>query len=91
MSHTFKWSGTTVLFHPGESYAAALGRAGNLDLGPAVGGLRLRYFCGVGACQGCLVSVDGASPVEACLTPAKAGTSLSVAMPFPEDAHHDRS
>jgi predicted molibdopterin-dependent oxidoreductase YjgC len=84
--HTFTWAGQTVLFHPGESIVAALIRSGQLDFGPAHGGLRLRYFCGVGACQCCLVSVDGASPVEACLTPAQAGTHLSVAMPFAEQA-----
>lgn len=82
MSHAFAWAGHPVLFHPGESIAAALIRAGQFDFGPALGGLRLRYFCGVGACQGCLVSVDGACPVEACLTPAQAGTQLSAAMPF---------
>ena len=86
MIHAFTWAGQTVLFHPGESIAAALIRSGQLDFGPALGGLRLRYFCGVGACQGCLVSVDGASPVEACLTPAQAGMYLSVAMPFAERA-----
>jgi ferredoxin len=88
MSSTFLWAGDPVVFRGGETYAAALRRAGVDDLGPSTGQLRARYFCGVGACQACLVSVDGASPVEACLTPAKAGAHLSAAMPFLQEPHH---
>jgi aerobic-type carbon monoxide dehydrogenase small subunit (CoxS/CutS family) len=44
-----------------------------------MGQLRGRYFCGIGACQTCLVSVNGAAPVEACLTPARAGVQLTLA------------
>lgn len=88
MSATFLWAGDPVAFRQGETFAAALRRAGVDDLGPATGRLRSRYFCGIGACQACLVSVDGASPVEACLTPAKAGVQLSPAMSFlPESGH----
>ncbi|MEO8117793.1 MAG: 2Fe-2S iron-sulfur cluster-binding protein [Rhodoferax sp.] len=88
MTVTFLWAGDTVTFRRGETYAAALRRAGIDDLGPATGQLRARYFCGIGACQACLVSVDGASPVEACLTPAKAGAHLSPAMPSPQESRH---
>lgn len=28
-------------------------------------------FCGIGACQGCLVEVEGHGIVEACMTPVK--------------------
>jgi hypothetical protein len=31
-------------------------------LAPRLRGLQLRYFCGIGACQACLVSVNGGSP-----------------------------
>jgi aerobic-type carbon monoxide dehydrogenase small subunit (CoxS/CutS family) len=79
MNCQFHWAGQPVLFHPGETYAAALRRAGVLDLGPGVNGVRARYFCGIGACQACLVSVDGGSPVEACLTPARVGSSVDQA------------
>lgn len=84
---TFLWAGDPVVFRHGETFAAALRRAGIDDLGPATGQLRLRYFCGIGACQACLVSVDGASPVEACLTPAKVGAHVSPAMPFLQSRH----
>lgn len=88
MSSTFNWLGSTVPFKRGETLAAALRRAGIDDLGPASGGLRARYFCGIGACQACLVSVDGGAPVEACLTPARAGMRLSPAAPLPVMLHH---
>lgn len=87
MNGTFLWAGDPVVFRRGETFAAALRRAGIDDLGPATGQLRLRYFCGIGACQTCLVSVDGASPVEACLTPAKVGAHLSPAIPLQESRH----
>lgn len=68
----FTWRGTSIPFRTGDSIAVALMRAGERSLGTDTTGCRLRYFCGIGACQNCLVSVDGAI-VEACLTPADAG------------------
>lgn len=81
MPHTLFWNQTAVPFRPGETIAAALHRSGIDDLGATVGNQRGRYFCGIGACQACLVSVDGACPVEACLTPAQPGMRLSAALP----------
>ena len=79
MDDSFFWLGHPVAFRPGETFAAALRRSGLDDLGPAMGQLRGRYFCGIGACQACLVSANGAAPVEACLTPARAGVQLTLA------------
>ena len=42
---------------------------------------------GIGACQACLVSVNGAAPVEACLTPARAGVQLTLAAPPVSEVH----
>lgn len=84
---TFFWLGRPVAFRPGETFAAALRRAGLDDLGPATGQLRGRYFCGIGACQACLVSVNGAAPVEACLTPARAGVQVTLAAPPACEVH----
>lgn len=89
MSESLDWRGTAVSFRPGETIAAALRQAGVDDFGPATGGLRLRYFCGIGACQGCLVSVNGGCPVEACLTPARAGMTLDFATPLAKGLRHD--
>ncbi len=74
------WGALAVAFRPGETLAAALQRQGVTDLGPSVAGLPGRYFCGIGTCQACLVSVNGASPVEACLTLAQDGMRLSAAL-----------
>jgi len=81
MTSHFFWNGDPVAFQPGETIAAALLRAGLADLGQpshAPGG---RVFCGTGACQGCVVAVGGAAPVEACLTPAREGLRLG-SLPF---------
>ncbi len=76
----FYWCSEPVPFRAGETIAAALQRAGRTDVGPAVAGLHGRYFCGIGTCQACLVSIDGASPVEACLTLAQEGMHLAPAL-----------
>ncbi|MHB1103540.1 MAG: 2Fe-2S iron-sulfur cluster-binding protein [Devosia sp.] len=71
----FFWECRPVEFETADTVAAALDRAGILDLGTRFGGCGARYFCGIGACQACVVLVDGA-PVEACLTPARAGQQV---------------
>jgi len=72
---SFLWRGAAISFRAGESVASALMRAGERDLGTDGAGARLRYFCGIGACQGCLVSIDG-SLAESCLTPASDGLKV---------------
>lgn len=74
-SGTFTWCGIPIGFVEGESVAAAISRANRFDLGTDGSGVRLRYFCGIGACQNCLVRIEGAT-VEACLTPARPGISV---------------
>ena len=69
--NTFLWCGRPVRFRPGQSIGTALLAAGVAEFG--VSGLgQARYFCGVGACQGCTVRVDGIVR-EACIAPAVAG------------------
>lgn len=72
----FTFRGVSVPFRPGDSVAAALSAAGITDLGRDANGAQLRYFCGIGACQSCLVRIDG-RVVEACLTPAVAGAAIA--------------
>lgn len=74
------WNQVAVSFDLGETIAAALLRGGVVEFGVAAGGMQGRYFCGIGNCQACLVCVDGASPVEACLTPAQPGMRLTPAL-----------
>ena len=86
MNNTLYWNQTAVPFRPGETIAAALQRSGVHEFGAAFGGVQAHYFCGIGVCQSCLVSVNGACPVEACLTPARQGMQLSVALLPPDVA-----
>ncbi|RST87773.1 (2Fe-2S)-binding protein [Aquibium carbonis] len=72
----FLWRGEPVAFGDGESIAIALTKAGMRDLSTGGDGGGSRYFCGIGACQNCLVVVDGAV-VEACLTPASDGLDVA--------------
>jgi predicted molibdopterin-dependent oxidoreductase YjgC len=88
MSGLLYWMDAAVPFRDGETIAAALRRHGIDDFGPAAGGQRGRYFCGIGSCQACMVSIDGECTVEACLTPAREGMRLRVALPLMEDDCH---
>jgi predicted molibdopterin-dependent oxidoreductase YjgC len=74
-AQTFDWRGRSIPFRTGESLAAALEAAGILTFGPDALGQETRYFCGIGACQCCLLRVDGVVR-EACITPAKAGMKV---------------
>lgn len=69
---SFDWMGRNIPFRTGESVAAALDAAGIRTFGPDALGQETRYFCGIGACQCCVVRVDGIVR-EACITPARAG------------------
>ena len=69
---TFYWMGRNIPFRMGESIAAALEAAGIFTFGSDTLGQETRYFCGIGACQCCLLRVDGVIR-EACITPVKAG------------------
>lgn len=71
-AQTFDWMGQSIPFRTGESITAALEAAGIRTFGPDALGQETRYFCGIGACQCCLLLVDGVVR-EACITPAKTG------------------
>lgn len=69
----FHWQSVAVPFLPGETIASAMLRAGLRDFGFAGSVLSGRVFCGIGACQACLVGEPGKAPVEACITLARPG------------------
>jgi hypothetical protein len=73
MSSLIFWQELPVPFERGETLAAALLRSGIFDLGSAGIAVRGRVFCGIGACQSCLIAIEGGVPVEACLTLAEEG------------------
>ena len=71
----FLFGGTAIPFLPGETVASALEAARVTNYGPDALGGTYNQFCGVGACQRCLLRVDGVV-VEACLTPASDGLQV---------------
>ncbi len=77
MSAQVFWNGRALPFRAGETIAATLQRAGIANLGPEDALVRGRIFCAIGACQACIVAVDGGAPVEACITPARDGLRIT--------------
>ena len=73
---TFLFDGAAIPFAANETIARALDRSGIRNFGAGQGTTAGRYFCGIGACQACIVSVDGTS-MEACLTPARSGLRVA--------------
>lgn len=70
----FLFDGREIVAWEGESIAAALLAAGvrsfrltDRDRAPR------SYFCGMGVCHDCLMTVDGEPGVRTCLTPVRPG------------------
>ncbi len=74
----FEFEGQQVLARPGQSVAAALWAVGipDLRLTPETQAPR-GYFCGMGVCFDCLVTIDGRPNCQACLVPVAAGMIVS--------------
>ncbi len=69
--------GAAVTAYPGESLAAVLFAAALRVLGERSGGARSRgYFCGMGLCWECLVTVEGQAS-RACMTEARPGLRVT--------------
>ena len=62
------WRDRKIPFRRGESLAYTLFRETAAGCGTSAAGQTYGLFCGIGACQGCLVDVEGRGVVEACLT-----------------------
>lgn len=77
MKRTFFWNGRPIEFRDGDNVAFALHRAGVANLGLSSSALPGRLFCGVGACQNCVVIIDGRRLVESCLTVPVEGMQVS--------------
>ncbi len=72
--------GHPIPAYEGETIAAALLAAGRRTLRHTVpGGEPRGVFCGIGVCFDCLVTVDGAQTVRACVTPVRDGMQVSTA------------
>ena len=73
---TFRFDGREVQARPGDSIAAALEVAGMRVLGRSRAGRPRGVFCGMGACQDCMVRVDGRLSQRACMTEAAPGMEV---------------
>ena len=69
MSSFFYWEEQQVPFTEGESIGYALFRQTklNIQLGSSPAKQNYSLFCGIGACQGCLVYVEGLGITESCI------------------------
>jgi predicted molibdopterin-dependent oxidoreductase YjgC len=74
----FTFDGQAVEALQGQSIAAALLAAGFRALRlTRTGGAPRGLFCGIGACFECLVDVNGAPALRACLEPARDGDRVT--------------
>jgi glycine/D-amino acid oxidase-like deaminating enzyme len=65
----------------GETIAAALSAAGIFAFRRTPSGAPRGLHCGMGACQDCVVTVDGRIGQRACVTPVRAGMVVRSALP----------
>ncbi|RWR24770.1 (2Fe-2S)-binding protein [Agrococcus lahaulensis] len=72
MSATFEFAGEPIEARQGQTIAGALLAAGRVSWRTAAGAER-GVFCGIGVCHDCVVTVNGASGVRACLRTASDG------------------
>ncbi len=69
--------GEDVVAYEGESIAAALVAAGRpVTRWTGATGEPRGYFCGMGICQDCLVTIDGRGSVRACMTAVSDGLTI---------------
>jgi predicted molibdopterin-dependent oxidoreductase YjgC len=71
---TIRLDGDPLTAYEGETVAAALLAVGRRTFRTTVRGETPRsYYCGMGVCHDCLVTVDGLPNVRACMTPVRDG------------------
>jgi aerobic-type carbon monoxide dehydrogenase small subunit (CoxS/CutS family) len=76
-SFTVRIDAVEAAAYDGDSIAAVLMREGRVSWRRTRYGDRPRgLFCGIGACQDCLVTVDGVGGVRACVAPAAPGAEI---------------
>lgn len=81
---TLRLEGRAVEAYEGETVGAALHAAGERVLMRSIKYHRPRgLFCNAGKCAGCLMRIDGAPNVRACVTPVKDGMKVEHQNAFP--------
>jgi NADPH-dependent 2,4-dienoyl-CoA reductase/sulfur reductase-like enzyme len=78
----FTFDGEALTGLAGESLAAALTAAGRLGLRRDGAGGSRGVYCGMGVCQECLVTVDGAPHRRACVTALRDGMAVATDDPL---------
>jgi predicted molibdopterin-dependent oxidoreductase YjgC len=68
-----------VVIQPGDTIAAALTRAGILSLRRSRRGMPRGFYCGIGLCHECLVTLAGGGTIRACVTAARPGMRVRTA------------
>ncbi len=72
MRLNFSWNGQPIEACSGDSIAAALTMAGIRSFGTSSTGRKRGLFCGMGACQECLITIDGKRSQRACMSEVRA-------------------
>ncbi|TCT36275.1 FAD-dependent oxidoreductase [Martelella mediterranea] len=80
---SFTFENCSIVAEHGASIAAALANAGVPDFTRGKTGEERGLYCGMGACQDCLVTVNGKTGLRACMTKIEAGMAVSRAKPRP--------
>lgn len=70
---SFTFNDSVVTAKPGQTLTAALMAAGRIVHRTALDGSERGPFCGIGACQDCLLEVDGQMSRRGCMTPVREG------------------
>ena len=70
---SFTFDGNTLSAKPGQTLTAALVAAGKIVHRVAPDGSARGPLCGIGACQECLLNVDGRMSLRGCMTPVREG------------------
>ncbi len=68
--------GEAILAYEGETIATALLMAGRPTFRRTASGEPRGIFCGIGICYDCLVGIEGAGRVRACVTPVREGMKI---------------
>ena len=77
---TISFSGETIEAVTGETIASAILRAGYSTLRISrINKTNRSYFCGMGLCWDCAVTITGVGTVRGCMHTVSAGMELSVA------------
>jgi len=81
----FLFEGKRIRAYEGESVAAALVASGVTTLAWSCKRSRPRgFFCGIGKCSSCLMTVDGIPNVRTCITPVRSGMVVERQRPLGE-------